>query len=273
MDPVTTAIVAALAAGVPQGKVADSYNDLKQLIKNDNDDVIEALEVIENFKKELNCEIGKKWLEEKVKNKQLDKNTDILDAAKKLMDETNKSLGIQKRTKAKSIGECIKIIVDLAVIVGIIVAIVSICNTNKLDKKQTAISAIKYRIKDQYFIKSLVRIATVSKALEVDKVNQTLKIIYQKDHESNLVQLTDDVYYILSTYDYISILYFNKLAEEKILMDGIYKEMRSLSKNFYYISKLVPSIKSKRKRFDKLLHQADWKNEKELRNKTTKNLK
>jgi len=50
MDPITTSILAALAAGLTQGTVADSYNGLKQLIKskfrNKNDliDVIEALE-------------------------------------------------------------------------------------------------------------------------------------------------------------------------------------------------------------------------------------
>jgi len=91
MDPITTAVVAALAAGVTQGSVADAYNFVKQLIKTKFDNNI--IEVIESLEKEPSSDIGKKWLQEKVQENHLDKDTNILDAAKKLMDEVEKSSG------------------------------------------------------------------------------------------------------------------------------------------------------------------------------------
>ena len=91
MDPITTAVVAALAAGVTQGTVADAYNGVKQLIKAKFDNNI--IEVIESLEKEPNSDIGQQWLQEKVQTNNLDKDTDILEAAKKLMDEIEKSSG------------------------------------------------------------------------------------------------------------------------------------------------------------------------------------
>ena len=91
MDPITTAVVAALAAGVTQGSVADAYNFVKQLIKTNFDNNV--IEVIESLEKEPDSDIGKKWLQEKVQTNHLDKDTDIIEAAKKLMDEIEKSSG------------------------------------------------------------------------------------------------------------------------------------------------------------------------------------
>ena len=77
--------------GVTQGTVADTYNGLKQLIKNklgNKNDIIEALDELE---KEPTSNSGKKWLQKEIKRAQLDKNSEILDAAKKLMDEMKSS--------------------------------------------------------------------------------------------------------------------------------------------------------------------------------------
>jgi len=93
MDPITTAVVAALAAGITQGSVADAYNGVKQLIKTKFDNNV--IEIIESLEKEPNSDIGKQWLQEKVQTNHLDKDTGILEAAKKLMDEIEKSSGVE----------------------------------------------------------------------------------------------------------------------------------------------------------------------------------
>ena len=95
MDPITTAIVAALAAGVTQGSVSDAYNGLKQLIKtkfNDKNDVIVAIDRLEQ-KPQSNAR--QMELQEQVEDNQLEKNSDIVELAKKLMDEM-KSSGDEK---------------------------------------------------------------------------------------------------------------------------------------------------------------------------------
>jgi len=93
MDPITTAIVAALAAGVTQGSVSDAYNGLKQLIKtkfNDKNDVIVAIDRLEQ---KPQSKARKMELQEQVEENQLEKKSDIVELAKKLMDEVEKSSG------------------------------------------------------------------------------------------------------------------------------------------------------------------------------------
>jgi len=89
MDPITTAILAALAAGVTQGTVADTYNGLKQLIKTKFNNKI--IKMIESLEKKPHSVMGREWLQEKIKTNQIDKDPEILEVAKKLMDEMKTS--------------------------------------------------------------------------------------------------------------------------------------------------------------------------------------
>jgi hypothetical protein len=99
MDPITTAIIAALAAGVTQGTVVEAYNSVKQLIKKKaNQDIIE---VIDDLEKDPNSNMGKKWLKKEIQKNQLDQDADILEAAKKLMDEMKSSGGKKNIMQAK----------------------------------------------------------------------------------------------------------------------------------------------------------------------------
>jgi len=94
MDPITISIIAAIAAGVIQGGVADAYNGLKQLIKRKSakQDMLEAIEKLE---KKPQSKARQMELQEQVEECKLDKDTEIVEAAKKLMDEM-KSSGNEK---------------------------------------------------------------------------------------------------------------------------------------------------------------------------------
>jgi disulfide oxidoreductase YuzD len=95
MDPITTAIIAALAAGVTQGTVSDLYNGLKQLIKtkycNRNDLIIS----IEKLEQKPKSNARQMELQEQIEENQLNEDINIVDLAKKLMDEI-KSSGDEK---------------------------------------------------------------------------------------------------------------------------------------------------------------------------------
>jgi len=96
MDPITTAIVAAVAAGVTQGTIADTYNGVKQLIKTkfgNKNDVIDIIEILEKDQ----CSDGYRLvLQEKIQKYQLEKDIEIVDAAEKLIDQIKKSFGVKK---------------------------------------------------------------------------------------------------------------------------------------------------------------------------------
>jgi len=94
MDPITTAIIAALAAGVTQGTVADMYKGIKQLIKKKSKQK-NIIEVLDDLEKDPISNMGKKWLQKEIQNNQLDQDADILEAAKKLLNEM-KSSGNEK---------------------------------------------------------------------------------------------------------------------------------------------------------------------------------
>ena len=94
MDPITISIIAAIAAGVIQGSVTDAYNGLKQLIKrkSNKQDMLVAIERLEQKPKSKARQME---LQEQVEENKLDKDTEIVEAAKKLMDEM-KSSGDEK---------------------------------------------------------------------------------------------------------------------------------------------------------------------------------
>jgi len=95
MDPITTAIVAALAAGVTQGTVADAYNGVKQLIKTKFDNKNDVIVAIDRLEQKPQSNERQMELQEQVEESNLNKHTDIVNAANLLMDEM-KSSGDEK---------------------------------------------------------------------------------------------------------------------------------------------------------------------------------
>jgi len=95
MDPITTAIIAALAAGLTQGSVADAYNGVKQLIKTKLDNKNDVMVAINRLEQKPQSKARQMELQEQVEENQLEKNSDIVELAKKLMDEM-KSSGDEK---------------------------------------------------------------------------------------------------------------------------------------------------------------------------------
>ena len=91
MDPITTAIIAALAAGLTQGTIAETYNALKQLIKSKYSNRKDLIVSIDKLEQKPLSNARQMELQEQVEENKLHENTDIIDAAKSLMDEMKAS--------------------------------------------------------------------------------------------------------------------------------------------------------------------------------------
>jgi len=100
MDPITTAIIAALAEGLTQDSVADSYNTFKQIIKTIFDNKNDVIIAIDRLEQKPHSKARQMELHEQFEENQLDKNTDVVKAAKKLLDEM-KSSGNEKQANDK----------------------------------------------------------------------------------------------------------------------------------------------------------------------------
>jgi hypothetical protein len=97
MDPITTAIMAALAAGVASGSlkvgqdlVCDAYEALKNLLKKkcgEKDDLIEA---VENLETKPDSAGRKATLEEEVASAKVDRDPEVLEAAQTLLNHLKK---------------------------------------------------------------------------------------------------------------------------------------------------------------------------------------
>jgi len=95
MDPITTAIISALASGITQGTVADTYNGLKQLIKTKYSNRNDLIISIDKLEQKPQSNARQMELQEQVEENQMNENSYIVEAAKKLIDKM-KSLGDEK---------------------------------------------------------------------------------------------------------------------------------------------------------------------------------
>ena len=93
MDPVTTAIVAALAAGVASGAtevgkkvIVDAYEALKTVIKEKYGDNSDLAEAVVNVEEKPSSEARKAVLQEEVETTQAHQDPDVLKAAQALLD-------------------------------------------------------------------------------------------------------------------------------------------------------------------------------------------
>jgi hypothetical protein len=100
MDPVTTAIVAALAAGAisaatEAGKkaVADAYEALKALLKKKFGHESELVKSVESLETKPDSTARKSLLQEEVTTAKADQDPDILQAAQAVLDEVSAQPG------------------------------------------------------------------------------------------------------------------------------------------------------------------------------------
>jgi len=88
MDPVTTAIVAAIAAGVSkvgEKTVIDSYKALKALLKEKIGKNSEVVKAIGNLESKPESEGRKATLQEEISNAKADKDAEILKTAQEIL--------------------------------------------------------------------------------------------------------------------------------------------------------------------------------------------
>jgi hypothetical protein len=100
MDPVTTAIVAALAAGAASGvteagrkAIADAYEALKTLLKKKFGHASEMVKSVESLETRSDSTARKSLLQEEITTAKADKDPDILQAAQALLDEISAQPG------------------------------------------------------------------------------------------------------------------------------------------------------------------------------------
>jgi hypothetical protein len=96
MDPVTTAILAALASGggkVTEKLIVDTYEGLKSIISKKLGDDSKVAEAIVNLETEPEFGTHKMTLEGRIKGAKADQDPDIVKAAQALLDQINAQPG------------------------------------------------------------------------------------------------------------------------------------------------------------------------------------
>jgi hypothetical protein len=109
---------------------------------------------------------------------------------------------------------------NVFVIVGIVLAVVSIFMTRQSERRQTAINAIN-TTRSNEFLKAYAR----------------LKTVYNSHQTADSVAMIDDLNYVMNTYDNIALLYSNHLADRCLLKDSTYpavKEILAISDELSY---------------------------------------
>jgi len=100
MDPVTTAIIAAIAAGIGTGVpkvldkiISDSYDGLKNLLKRKFGDGHGVVKAVGELEQRPDSEARKAVLKEEVEQSKVAEDPDILKAAKALLEKLNAAPG------------------------------------------------------------------------------------------------------------------------------------------------------------------------------------
>lgn len=146
MDPITTAIVAALTIGVTTGVtkfgesvIVDAYNSLKNALQNKFGKDSKLIQAVNQLETEPNFKPNKSALAGRVAQSQADKDREILQAAKMLLDT------IQNNSKvATAIGVNLNEIKVASLTIDDIIATGSGVNVTKLEASgDMSISHIK----------------------------------------------------------------------------------------------------------------------------------
>jgi len=89
MDPITTAIVTAIATNLGQGVVKDAYEALKAAIKQKFGNDSEVVSAVDGLEKKPDSAGRKTTLEEEVKNAKVSEDSEILQLAQELLKKIN----------------------------------------------------------------------------------------------------------------------------------------------------------------------------------------
>lgn len=89
MDPITTAIVTAIATNLGQGVVKDAYEALKAAIKQKFGRDSEVVSAVDGLEKKPDSAGRKATLEEEVKNAKVSEDSEILQLAQELLKKVN----------------------------------------------------------------------------------------------------------------------------------------------------------------------------------------
>lgn len=95
MDPITTAIVAALAS-LSKDVIKDSYKALKSALKQKFGSESDLIAAVENLEKKPNSEGRKATLQEEVDNAKVNDDPELLQLAQDLLDKLKKQPGGQQ---------------------------------------------------------------------------------------------------------------------------------------------------------------------------------
>jgi len=164
--------------------------------------------------------------------------------------------------------EIFSLISNIFVTIGVMVAIFAMIvaymqyqQIKQLDKKRFAIEAINTTNETQ-FIKAYTRLKTIANNFKFKTYNkELLKEIYNNsNYVKNKNFVIDDINLVLITYNNISMLYFNNLANQGILETGIYAEIREFSKILGRVSTVI-NKEFQNPKFEALLNELikkDW---------------
>lgn len=125
-----------------------------------------------------------------------------------------------KMRKISQLAEPLQMLANVFVIVGILVAVISLFMTRESEKRQNAINAIN-TTRSSEFLKAYAR----------------LKTVYTSHQAGDSVTMIDDLNYVMNTYDNIAMLYSNHLADRCLIKDSTYpaiKEILAISDELSY---------------------------------------
>lgn len=118
---------------------------------------------------------------------------------------------------------------NVVVIVGVLIAVISLFTARQAERRQTAINAISVTGSSE-FLKAYARLKTAAAS------HQT----------ADSVTMIDDLNYVMNTYDTISLLYSNNLADRCLIKNSSYpavKEILPISVELSYPSESSKNVK------------------------------
>jgi hypothetical protein len=96
MDPITTAIVSALASDLTKAAIKNSYNALKNALKKKFSSESDLVDAVDKLEKKPNSEGRKATLQEEVNNAKINDDPEILQLAQDLLDQLKEQPGGQQ---------------------------------------------------------------------------------------------------------------------------------------------------------------------------------
>ena len=125
-----------------------------------------------------------------------------------------------KISKLNLLSKLLSMAANICVIVGIIIAGLSLYMTKESEKRQNAINAIS-TTRSSEFLKAYARVKTA----------------YNSRKTEDAASLIDDLNYVMNVYDNIALLYINNLADRCTIKNSTYpaiKEVQSIADAMSY---------------------------------------